>query len=263
MKQEKFEFKKKYGQNFIQDEKVFDEITQLANINSDDIIIEIGPGDGGLTRKLAKRASKVICFEIDTTLKSKLDMIEDKNVEIIYKDFMEINLHDYISQATKIKVVANLPYYITTPIINKLIEYYESIDKIVIMVQKEVGERITATNNSKDYNSFTLFLRYYYKSSLALFVGKEKFFPVPKVDSVVVVMNKDNYVSQKIINKEQYFKLIKDSFIHKRKNLKNNLFNYDLVKVEDILAKYNLDLTRRAEEMSIDCFIDMANANIM
>ena len=263
MKKDNFEFKKKYGQNFIQDDYIFDKIVDSSDLTENDLVIEIGPGDGGLTKKLSKKVKQVISFEIDTTLKDKLDKIKEANVEINYIDFMKVNLDEYIKDYNSVKVVANLPYYITTPIINKLIEYYEKIDKIVIMVQKEVGQRITASPNSKDYNSFTLFLRYYYNSKLALFVGKEKFFPVPKVDSVVVVMDKDTYVSTSVHNKDAYFKLIKDSFLHKRKNLKNNLTAYDLDKVNSILEKYNLDITRRAEEISLDCFIELSNENIM
>lgn len=260
MKQKKFEFKKKYGQNFIQDSKVLDDIIELANLNSNDVVIEIGPGDGALTKRLAPLVKKVICFEIDTTLSDKLDLIENDNVFINYIDFMRVKIEEYIdSGVDSIKVVANLPYYITTPIINRLIDNYEIIDKIVIMVQKEVGDRICASNCSKDYNSFTLFLKYYYESSIGLFVGKDKFYPVPKVDSVVVAMNKDKTISSKIIDKEIYFKLIKDCFVHKRKNLRNNLLNYDNDLIMKVLSKYNFDLTTRAEQLPIEVFIELSN----
>lgn len=259
MKKEKFEFKKKYGQNFIQDNKVLDDIVNASQLSNEDIIIEIGPGDGALTKRIAPLVKKVICFEIDTTLKEKLDLITCENVEINYIDFMKVELNKYINEYSNIKVIANLPYYITTPIINKLIEEYEKITKIVIMVQKEVGDRICASHCSKDYNSFTLFLKYYYASRIVVFVDKTKFYPVPKVDSVVVCMDKDKTVSSKINNKEIYFKLIRDSFMHKRKNIKNNLNGYDLDLVESILNKHDLNLTKRAEELNIDTFVDLSN----
>lgn len=260
MRDKKFEFKKKYGQNFIQDTKVLDDIIELSELTKDDVIIEIGPGDGALTKRLAPLVKRVICFEIDTTLSSKLDLITDDNVIINYIDFMRVDIKDYIpTDVSNVKVVANLPYYITTPIINKLIENYDLIDNIIIMVQKEVGNRICASSCSRDYNSFTLFLRYYYKSRIGINVSKDKFYPIPKVDSVVISMTKDKLIQDMIISEDIYFKFIKDCFVHKRKNLRNNLMNYDNDLLNEILNKHGFTTTTRAEQLPIEVFIEISN----
>lgn len=257
-----FNFKKKFGQNFIIDENIINSIINKSDIDKDTLVIEIGPGAGSLTSKLVKKAKNVLCYEIDTTLKEiiKEVLIEDNNYEIIYKDFLTCNVKEDIKKYgyKKLYVVANLPYYITTPIIIKLIEDKVDVDKIVVMVQKEVGDRFKALPGSKDYNSLSIFLNYYYDVKKLLDVSKNVFLPKPNVDSIVVEFNKKEF-KKEVKNEELFFKLIRESFTQKRKTLRNNLKNYNLEKIENVLKKYNMDLSVRAEQISIDIFVDIAN----
>lgn len=256
-----FNLKKKYGQNFICDENIIDSIISKANISNDTLVIEIGPGAGSLTYKIAKVAKKVLCYEVDTTLKSILDynLRDINNVEIIYQDFLKADVLEDIKkiECSNVYVVANLPYYITTPILIKIIEDNLNVDKIVVMVQKEVGDRFKAKPGSKDYSSLSVYLNYYYDVKKVLDVSRNVFLPRPNVDSIVVEFNKKEQILLK--NRELFFKLVRDSFTQKRKTIKNNLKNYDLNKIEEILKKYNYDLTVRAEQLSIDIFADIAN----
>ena len=257
-----FNFKKKFGQNFIIDENIINSIISKSEIDSDTLVIEIGPGAGSLTNKLASKAGFVLAYEIDETLKNILNstMENYNNYEIVYEDFLKTNVKEKLKQFDykKIYVVANLPYYITTPIITKIIEDELGIDKIVVMVQKEVGNRFKAVPGTKDYGSLTIYLNYYFSVKKLIDVSKHVFIPKPNVDSIVVQFTKKN-VNQNVKNSELFFKLVKDSFTQKRKTLKNNLKDYDLKKISKILAKNNMDLSVRAENISIDIFIDIAN----
>ena len=256
-----FNFKKKFGQNFIIDENIIDSIINRADIDKKTLVIEIGPGAGSLTYKLAQNAQNVLCYEIDTTLKEILEcnLKEFNNVEIVYNDFLKQNIKDDIKKYTydKLYVVANLPYYITTPILIKIIEDGIAVDKIVVMVQKEVGDRFKAKPNSKDYSSLSVYLNYYFDVKKVLDVSRNVFMPKPNVDSIVVEFRKKEKI--KLKNEQLFFKLVRDSFNQKRKNLKNNLKDYDLEKINKILNKYNFDLTVRAEQLDINIFIDIAN----
>ena len=256
-----FNLKKMYGQNFIVDENIINNIINVSDINKDTLVIEIGPGAGSLTYKLSKSAKEVICYEIDTTLKEVLDetLSDCNNVKIIYEDFLKANVinelknHEY----KKLYVVANLPYYITTPIIIKIIEDSIDVDKMVVMVQKEVGDRFKALPGSKDYSSLSVYLNYYFNVKKVLDISKNVFLPKPNVDSIVVEFTKKE--KKELKNKELFFKLVRDSFKQKRKTLRNNLKEYDLNKIEEILKKYNYDLSVRAEQLPIDIFIDISN----
>lgn len=257
-----FSFKKKFGQNFIIDENIINSIIRIANLNKDTLVIEIGPGAGSLTYKLAESSGFVLCYEIDRSLKNILDenLKNLVNVNIIYKDFLKENINEELKKYkySKICVVANLPYYITTPIVTKIIEDKIPVEKMVIMVQKEVGDRFKATPNSKDYGSLSVFLNYYFDIKKELDVSKNVFLPRPNVDSVVITLSKKE-IKNNCINEEILFKLIRDSFKQKRKNLRNNLKEYDLAKISEILIKYGFDLTARAEQLSLDIYIDIAN----
>lgn len=258
-----FNFKKMFGQNFIIDENIIDSIIRKTEILPDTLVIEIGPGAGSLTNKLANSAKQVLCYEIDHTLDCVLDTVLSNisNVDIIYQDFLKSNVladiqkYDY----QHLYVVANLPYYITTPIIMKLIEDQIPVDKIVVMVQKEVGDRFKAKPGTKDYGSLSIFLQYYFEIEKLMDVSKHVFLPKPNVDSIVVSFEKrKNQI--KVDNEEIFFQLVKDSFVQKRKTLRNNLKNYDLETIEMVLNKYGLDLSVRAEALSIDIFIEIATA---
>lgn len=258
-----FNFKKKFGQNFIVDENIVNSIIDKALIDSNTLVIEIGPGAGSLTYKLALTAKQVLCYEIDESLRPILNdnLNGFSNVEIKFEDFLKADLTSDIKKYSyeKLYVVANLPYYITTPIIMKLIEDNIDVDKIVVMVQKEVGNRFKATCGSKDYNSLSIYLNYYFDVRKILDVSRNVFIPKPNVDSIVVefTKKKSNY---DLKNKEKFFKLIRDAFTQKRKTLKNNLKNYDLDKIETVLKNYGCDLSFRAEQIPIEVFVSISNS---
>ena len=258
-----FYFKKNFGQNFIVDENIIRNIINVSDIDEDTLVIEIGPGAGSLTYFLCQAAKQVLCYEIDTRLKDILDSNLDgfTNVDIKYEDFLKCNVKEDLKKYNykKLYVVANLPYYITTPIIVKLIEDGVDVDKMVLMVQKEVGDRFKAIPGSRDYGSLSIFINYYYDVKKALDVSKNVFMPKPNVDSIVVLFTKkDKQIELK--DKELFFKLIRDSFKQKRKTLRNNLKDYDLDIILCVLKEYGYDLSVRAEQLSIDVFAHIANA---
>ncbi len=263
LKEYEFNFKKKFGQNFIIDENIIDKIVDSSKIDNDTLVIEIGPGAGSLTYKLCKKAKNVLCYEIDTTVKDILheNLKEYNNFEIKYQDFLKSNVLEDIKKYNykKLYVVANLPYYITTPIITKIIEDNIPVDKIVIMVQKEVGDRFKAEVGTKEYNSLTIYLNHYFDIKKVMVVSKNVFLPKPRIDSMVLEFNKKKDLPD-IKNEKLFFKLVRDSFTQKRKTLRNNLKNYDLVKIEKVLKKYDLDLSVRAEQISSNIFIDISNS---
>ena len=259
-----FNFKKKYGQNFLKNDIIPRRIVDCANIKEDSLVIEIGPGAGIMTKLLAsnKNVKQVIAYEIDESLEEILDesLIGFDNIEVIYDDFLNRNIKLDLKryEYSNIYVVANLPYYITTPIIMKLIEEDINIEKIVIMIQKEVADRFSAVPKSKEYGSITVFLNYYFEIKKEFVVGRNLFYPKPNVDSMVVSLSKRSN-KYKVKDEQLFFRLVKDSFKFKRKTLKNNLKNYDLDKVLKVLEKYHLDLTVRAEHLPIEVFVDISN----
>lgn len=257
-----FQLKKKFGQNFIIDENIINAIIDKSGIDKDTLVIEIGPGAGSLTYKLGMSAKNVLCYEIDTTLKDVLayNIQSLNNVDVIYQDFLKADVLDDLKkyQYSKLYVVSNLPYYITTPIIIKIIEDKIPVDKMVVMVQKEVGERFKAVPGNKDYGSLSVFLDYYFDVKKLMDVSANVFIPKPNVDSIVVEFRKKENIA-KVKNNEVFFKLIRDSFTQKRKTLRNNLKGYNLESVEKTLSKYGLDLSIRAEQLPLEIFIDIAN----
>lgn len=258
-----FGFKKKFGQNFIIDENVINSIVDKSEIDKETLVIEIGPGAGSLTYGLATKAKNVLCYEIDTTLKDILNsnLSDFSNVDVIYEDFLKVDVNNELKKYdyNKLYVVANLPYYITTPIILKLIEDKIPVDKIVVMVQKEVGDRFKAKPGTKDYGSLSIFLKYYFEVNKILDVSRNVFMPKPNVDSIVVEFKKVNSKID-VKNEELFFKIVKESFTQKRKTLRNNLKGYDLEKINEVLAKYGYDLSVRAEQLTIEVFADIANS---
>lgn len=255
-----FEFKKSLGQNFISDENIVNKIVDRAMIDKDTLVIEIGPGAGSLSKKIVPLAGYAILYEIDKRLKEILEreLAMYDNYKIIFNDFLLQDVKKDIEgyKYGKIYVVANLPYYITSPIIIKLLkEIYP--DRIVIMVQEEVALRLSAKEGSRDYGMISCLLGSKYNITKLFRVNRGSFQPVPNVDSAVIMLDKHNdYVINDI---DKYERLLKDAFQFKRKNLKNNLYNYDLVKIGEILNKYNLSLTNRAEEIPIKVFVEIVN----
>ena len=189
-----FNFKKKFGQNFLKDNNILNNIVSKSEVDKDTLVIEIGVGAAALTTLLSVSSKNVLAYEIDKELKPIIDeaLIGKDNVEIKYEDFLKANPKEDIKKYDykKLYVVANLPYYITTPIIEKIINDKIDVDKIVIMVQKEVGDRFNATVGSKEYNSLTIFLNYYFEINKLMNVSRNSFVPSPNVDSVVIEMKK-------------------------------------------------------------------------
>ena len=257
-----FYFKKNFGQNFIIDENIIQSIIKKSEIDSDTLVIEIGPGAGSLTYLLGKHAKQVLCYEIDSKLKDILDENLEglKNVEVIYEDFLKRDVLSDLKKYSyqKLYVVANLPYYITTPIITKIIEDGIMVDKMVVMVQKEVGDRFKAKPGSKEYNSLSIYLNYYFQVTKLLDVSKNVFLPKPNVDSIVVEFTKKEQ-RYEVTDEALFFQLVKDSFTQKRKTLRNNLKNYPQDKILEVLKKYGYDLNVRAEQLSIEVFVEIAN----
>ena len=256
MIEKKFVFKKSLGQNFLVDNNIKDKIVNAID-ESADLVIEIGPGAGALTQRIIKLQKKTICFEVDKRLSEELNKYNSESVQIIFEDFLKVNLNNYIRNYKKICYIGNLPYYITTAIINKI--YNEgNPSEIIIMIQKEVGERFMAKPCTKAYGSISVFLQYNFNIEKVCNVGKNCFVPQPKVDSVVIKLTKKN--EAKVKNEDKFYAFVKDSFKQKRKNLKNNLIHYDLSIIEKELKKINKDLTYRAEELTLDDFINISNS---
>ena len=251
--------KKSLGQNFLQDEIILKNIANSINTNNDDLIIEIGPGKGALTKYLKQKKSFLICYELDERLKDILEKIKDDKTKIIFKDFLKANiLEDSKSfKYENIYIIANIPYYITTPIIKHIINL-DKLKSMTLLVQKEVAERLTAKPGSKSYGSLTVFLNYYFNINYLFTVSRFAFNPVPKVESAVINFErKKEKITLK--NMEMFFKLINDSFKMKRKTLKNNLKEYNWNKIQSILEKNNLKENVRAEELSLEVFVEIAN----
>jgi 16S rRNA (adenine1518-N6/adenine1519-N6)-dimethyltransferase len=256
-----FNFKKKFGQNFIIDENIIKAIVNKAEITKDTLVIEIGIGALSLTKELVKKAGFVLGYEIDETLKELHAefLKENPNLTIKYTDFLKTDIKEDIKdyKTKNIYVIANLPYYITTPIVQKIINV-KQIEKLVIMVQKEVGNRFKAEAGTKEYNSLTIFLNYYFDIKKILDVSKNVFMPKPNVDSIVLELKRKK---ENIFVKDEtlFFNLIRDSFKQKRKTLKNNLTNYDLIKIEKVLKENGFNLNVRAEDLKAEIFAGVAN----
>ena len=246
--------KKYYGQNFLKNEEIIKNITDLVNPCENDLIIEIGPGRGALTKYLTQKACDLVCIEIDTDLKVYLDKYQSKKCKIIYEDILNVDLNEITKVYQNVFVVGNLPYYITSPILEYLINSIKA-QKMVFMVQKEVADRYSAKVNTKDYGYFTLFLNFYYEVNREIFVGKNNFDPIPKVDSEVISLSFKDKVPN--INVGKYFSFLKECFSHKRKTLKNNIVSYDFEKIINVLNKYGLTESARAEQISEDIFIEI------
>jgi len=252
-----FDYKKSLGQNFLKDNNIINKIIESINPSKEDLIIEIGPGAGALTKELVKKDCDIICFEIDKRLEPILNEINADNLKIIFEDFLKIKLSDYINKKYKrLFFVGNLPYYITTAIINKIVNETTPYE-ITIMIQKEVANRFNAKPCTREYGSLSVFLQYNFDIIKICDVSKNSFEPIPKVDSMVIKLKSKE--KEKVNDENKFYKLIKDSFKQKRKNLRNNLKNYDLILIEKYLKEINKSLQNRAEELSVSDFIYLSN----
>lgn len=255
-----FKHKKKFGQNFLTDQKeVLRKIMEVSAVNENDTVLEIGPGEGALTALLLDTAEKVVTVEIDRDLEKILRKKFDGNPKytLVMNDVLETDLKEYVGAGTK--VVANIPYYITSPIINKLIENRDVIDEIYIMVQKEVAERICA-KKGKERSVLTLAVEYFGEAEYLFTIPKEAFTPIPKVDSAfmsIKLYKDDKY--KKLIAEDIFFKYVKAAFANKRKNLLNNFTSLGMSKDElrVVLNEVGIKETERAENLTIEDFINL------
>ena len=264
IKENEFRLKKKFGQNFLIDSNILDKIVDASNVCEKDLVIEIGPGIGALSERLVKRCDHLILIEIDDTLIPILEenFSEFDNVTIIHKDVLKVDIDKLISnyEYDKVRVVANLPYYITTPIVMKLLEECKKIDSITIMVQKEVAQRFIAKAGSKEYGAISLAVDYYTESKIALNVSPNCFIPKPKVDSSVLHMNVKKNIDESI-DKNLLFRIIRLAFNQRRKTLINSLVSgnshIDKAKLKSILSKLGFDENIRGEKLSLNNYIDI------
>ena len=256
--------KKSFGQNFLVDDDVLEKIVEAGDLSGNDTVIEIGPGLGNLTELLLDKAGKVIAFEIDRDMVNILiDRFKDKeNFELVNKDIMEANLNEYIT--SQVKVIANLPYYITTPILFKLLEYRDRISSIVVMVQREVAQRLLAKPKSKEYGVLTVNTDYVSDMSLVTIVPNTSFVPAPNVTSAVVKMDINLDKLKNIKDEEIFKKLVKASFSARRKKVINsivnsNLFNISKEELTEYIKIIGFSECVRAEEISVNKYIELAN----
>ncbi len=258
-----FRFNKRFGQNFIDDNSLLNRIADAASLSKDDVVVEIGVGGGTLTRVLSERCKKVIGYEIDKNLVPVLSQTLSgvENAEVVFHDFMKESVDEVKKIAgDNFTVVANLPYYITSPVVMRLLEEFPCCKRIVVMIQKEVAKRFTAKENTSDYGSITAAIDYYASSKYCFEVGRENFYPVPNVDSAVVRLDRrDKYQ----VKSERAFKeVLRISFLSRRKTLANNLINVlkiDRPAAESVLEKANIDLSLRGEVLSTAQFISLAD----
>ena len=269
MSKQDFKTKKSLGQNFLIDEEIKEEIAAACGAGPDDLVIEIGPGLGAVTELLERSAGHVIAVELDDRLIPILRAkFFDGKVEILHADILQVDFEELLAgrEYSKLYAVGNLPYYITTPILLGLMEKNLPAERIVVMVQKEVAEKMLATPGSGQYGVLSLFIQYYYEPSLTAEVPADCFDPAPKVDSAVVTLNvrKDRrsvFANPSDVLEEFYFALIRQAFVQRRKTLQNSLAGYRGIAKEQlgaILEECGIENTRRAETLSVLDFAKLA-----
>lgn len=259
----KFKFSKSLGQNFLIDNQVLSDIVTSAEVNNDDFVIEIGPGVGTLTKELLQVAKKVCAIELDKDLIPILneELKEFENFELVNKDALKVDFNELIGEEKSVKLVANLPYYVTTPIITKLITEGYNFKSLTIMIQKEVAERIDAEPNTKEYGALSLLVQYYCDTDLVRKVSPTSFIPRPKVESSVIRLDKLDSPRVQVEDEKLFFKIIRASFNMRRKTLWNALKSLGLNKdlLENALQECDIDPKRRGETLSIQEFASLSN----
>lgn len=259
-----FKFNKRFGQNFIESEILLEKIVELSGVTGKDKVVEIGVGGGTLTRALSEKAKFVYGFEIDKNLQPVLQksLAGVENVEIIFKDFMKENLSELEKEiGEEYVVVANLPYYITSPIVMRFIEEAEFCKRIVVMVQREVAFRFCARPATADYGAITAAIGLWGDAAIILDVDRTNFYPQPNVDSAVVRIDKF-YEDRGVIDKKVYRDIVRIAFSSRRKTLVNNMMNYLKIsreKAENILKESGIDISVRGETLSVGDFTRLAN----
>lgn len=262
-----FKFSKSLGQNFLIDDNVIDRILAGARLSEGDKIIEVGPGIGTLTREMGKVADQVVAIEIDKTLIPILqETLSDlENVEVINQDILKVNVEELVKEKLSggpVKLVANLPYYITTPIVMKFLEENIPVTDIVVMVQKEVADRMNAGPGTKDYGALSVAVQYYCETEIVAKAPRHMFIPQPNVDSTVIGLHVRPERKYHVDNEEIFFKTVKASFGQRRKTLLNALGRLGFLskdEIKEVLAEANIDEKRRGETLTIEEFATLSN----
>ena len=253
-----FIYKKRFGQNFLIDNNIVKKIVKTSNINSEDFVWEIGAGKGILTQELQKYCGKLFVFEIDYELQ---EYIEEKfknydNFFLIKSDIFKVNWQDYLFEDKKVKIVANIPYSISSKLLFKTIDYCSFFESISLMVQEELAKRITALPNNKDYGLLTLKIQYYYDTKILFKIPPHLFFPAPKVNSAIIMLIPKEKRT-KIENENYFWEFVKKCFSSRRKMLRSNLKSFFSKNIyENLQKKHTLFFTKRAENISLEEFID-------
>lgn len=262
-----FFIKKKFGQNFLIDQNILNNIVDSADIDNTCDVIEIGPGLGSLTEIIASKANRVLCYEIDSDLIPILNknLSEFKNISIINNDVLKCDVNSdidkYFPESKRVVLIANLPYYITTPIILGLLEQTTKIKEYVMMMQEEVADRIVSKPDVKDYNALSIAIQYRAKAYKVLRVPRTVFIPAPNVDSAVIRLDLFDEPLYKPNNEQKYFKLVRGAFAQRRKTLVNNLsqMGYNKDSIYTALEQLGLDKAIRSEALSVKEFVELSN----
>lgn len=263
-----FDFRKKFGQNFLIDNHILDKIVEAADITREDCILEIGPGIGTLTQRLAEEAGEVVAVEIDKNLIPILNetLADYDNVTILNEDILKVDIHEIVAQhgGKPLKVVANLPYYITTPIIMALFESHVPLISVTVMVQKEVADRMRVGPGTKEYGALSLAVQYYAKPEIITKVPSSCFMPRPNVDSTVIRMTRYEKPLVEVRDEEWLFAVIRASFNQRRKTLANGLANagglgVNRQQVEDALTDMGLSSNIRGEALKLEQFAELSD----
>lgn len=264
VKKYNFKFSKSLGQNFLTDESVLSDIVSGAEVNNEDLVIEIGPGVGTLTAKLLSKAKKVVSIELDSDLIPILEeeLGEQPNFSLIHKDALKVDFNEIIGDEKSVKLVANLPYYVTTPIIIKLLKEKYNFKSLTIMIQKEVAERINAEPDCKEYGSLSLLVQYYCNTKIIRKVSPGCFIPQPKVESIVIRLDKLDKPPVEVEDEKLMFDIIRNSFNMRRKTLWNCMKFLGMSKesMEKVFETANVDCKRRGETLSMAEFAALADA---
>ncbi len=263
-----FKFSKSLGQNFLIDTNVIDRILEGARVQEGDYVIEVGPGIGTLTKEMGKTAEKVVAIEIDKTLIPILEetLSDFPNIEVVNQDILKVDVQELVKEKLNggpVKLIANLPYYITTPIVMKFLEEDIPVTDIVVMVQKEVADRMNAQPNSKDYGALSVAVQYYCDTEIVAKAPRHMFMPQPNVDSTVIGLHVREEKKYNVDNEEVFFKTVKASFGQRRKTLLNSLGGLGFLNKDEIrtaLQEANIDEKRRGETLSIEEFASLSNA---
>ena len=263
VKKYNFKFSKSLGQNFLTDESVLTDIVEGAEVNNEDLVIEIGPGVGSLTAKLLCKAKKVVSIELDNDLIPILEteLGEEPNFTLIHNDALKVDFNEIIGEEKSVKLVANLPYYVTTPIIARLLKEDYKFKSLTIMIQKEVAERIDAEPNCKEYGALSLMVQYYCNTKIIRRVAPSCFIPRPKVDSIVIRLDKLSQPRVNVKDEKLMFDIIRNSFNMRRKTLWNGVKFLGLPKesLENAFEKASIDPKRRGETLTLEEFARLSD----